>query len=100
YDPELRPGVANLAELLGALTGRTPQGALVGLRGAAALKAALTEALVETLGPIRARYLALMDDPAELDRRLATGAEVARGLAAPTLADARDAIGLPATAAG
>ena len=100
YDPELRPGVANLAELLGALTGRTPQAALVGLRGAGALKAALTEALVETLRPIRARYLALVDDPAELDRRLASGAEVARGLAAPTLAAARDAIGLPATAAG
>src|SRR4051794_14829177 len=94
YDPQLRPGVANLAELLGALTGRTPEAALAGLRGAGALKAALTEALVETLGPIRARYLALVDDPAELDRRLTAGATTAAALAAPTLADAREAMGL------
>jgi tryptophanyl-tRNA synthetase len=95
YDPDLRPGVANLAELLGALTDRTPEAALAGLRGAGALKAALTEALVETLRPVRARYLALVDDPAELDRRLAVGASTAAALAAPTLADAREAIGLP-----
>jgi tryptophanyl-tRNA synthetase len=95
YDPELRPGVANLAELLGALTDRTPQAALVGLRGAGALKAALTEALVETLRPVRSRYAELTADPAELDRRLAAGAAAADELAAPTLADAREAMGLP-----
>ena len=101
YDPELRPGVANLAELLGALTGRTPQAALAGLHGAGALKAALTEALVETLRPIRERYLSLAADPGELDRRLATGASTAAALAAPTLAAAREAIGLlPPQAAG
>jgi tryptophanyl-tRNA synthetase len=94
YDPELRPGVANLAELLGALTGRTPSAALAGLRGAGALKAAVTEALVETLRPIRARYLELAADPAELDRRLAAGAAEAAALAAPTLAAARAAMGL------
>jgi tryptophanyl-tRNA synthetase len=95
YDPELRPGVANLAELLGALTDRTPQAALVGLRGAGALKAALTEALIETLRPIRSRYAELTADPAELDRRLAAGTAAAAELAAPTLADAREAMGLP-----
>jgi tryptophanyl-tRNA synthetase len=95
YDPDLRPGVANLAELLGALTNRTPQAALAGLRGAGALKTALTEALVETLRPIRSRYLALVDDPAELDRRLAAGASRAAALATPTLAAAREAVGLP-----
>ncbi len=94
YDPELRPGVANLAELLGALTGRTPEAALTGLRGSGALKAAVTDALVETLRPIRARYAELAADPAELDRRLATGAATAAELAAPTLAAARTAVGL------
>jgi tryptophanyl-tRNA synthetase len=94
YDPELRPGVANLAELLGALTGRPPEAALTGLRGSGALKAAVTDALVETLRPIRARYAELADDPAELDRRLAAGAATAAHLAAPTLAAARTAVGL------
>ena len=94
YDPELRPGVANLAELLAALTGRTPPAALAGLRGAGALKAAVTEALVETLRPVRAGTPELARDPAKLDRRLASGAAAAASLAAPTLAAARAAIGL------
>ena len=64
YDPELRPGVANLADLLGALTGRSPAVALAGLRGAGALKAAVTEALVETLRPVRERYAGIVADPA------------------------------------
>jgi tryptophanyl-tRNA synthetase len=94
YDPELRPGVANLADLLGALTGRPPAVALQGLRGAGALKAAVTEALVETLRPVRERYAAIAADRAELDRRLGAGAEAAAELAAPTLAAARTAVGL------
>ena len=83
YDPELRPGVANLAELLAALTGRTPPAALAGLRGAGALKAAVTEALVETLRPVRVRYAELTRDPAEVDRRLASDAATAAALATP-----------------
>jgi tryptophanyl-tRNA synthetase len=94
YDPELRPGVANLAELLAALTDRTPVAALAGLRGAGALKASVTEAIVMTLRPIRARYAELVADPAELDSRLRDGASVAARLAAPTLASTRAAVGL------
>ena len=49
--------------------------------------------------PFRDRTLALLDDPAELDRILAAGAERARAVAAPTLAEAYDRIGfLPAGA--
>jgi tryptophanyl-tRNA synthetase len=94
YDPELRPGVANLAEILGSLTGRTPQAALVGLHGAGALKAAVTEALVETLQPVRARHAELVADPALLDDLLARGAEAAAAHAAPTMSAARHALGL------
>src|SRR6476469_4773653 len=56
FDPAGRPGVANLAILLGALTGTTPELALNGLAGASALKSAVTEAVVGTLEPIRKRY--------------------------------------------
>ena len=94
YDPELRPGVANLADLLGALIGRPAAAALTGLRGAGALKAAVTEALVETLRPVRERYAEITADPSVLDRRLAEGAVTAAELAAPTLAAARAAVGL------
>ena len=94
YDPDLRPGVANLADLLGALTGRTPQAALAGLHGGAALKAAVTEALVETLRPVQARYAELTTDPATLDAVLAAGTARATARGAPTLAAAKAAIGL------
>ncbi len=94
YDPDLRPGIANLAELLGALTGRTPAAALRGLHGAGSLKAEVTQALIETLRPIQDRYREITADPATLDDLLADGARVARESAAPTLAAARVALGL------
>lgn len=94
YDPELRPGVSNLAEILGALTDRSPQAALAGLHGSGALKEAVTEALVETLRPLRSRYAELTADPAELDAALARGADEAAAHAAPTVAAARHALGL------
>ncbi|HET9656885.1 MAG TPA: tryptophan--tRNA ligase [Kineosporiaceae bacterium] len=94
YDPDLRPGVANLAEILAALTGRTPQAALSGLHGSGALKAAVTDALVETLRPVRDRYAELIADSAALDAILARGALLAAEHAAPTLTAARHALGL------
>ena len=46
------------------------------------------------LRPFRERTLALLDDPAELDRILADGAERARPVAARTLGDVYDRVGL------
>jgi tryptophanyl-tRNA synthetase len=68
YDPQLRPGVANLAVILGALTGRSPIAALFGLHGSSALKRAVTDALHETLRPIQAHYRDLAADPTMLRR--------------------------------
>ena len=70
YDPQLRPGVANLARILGGLTGRSPVAALIGLRGASELKQAVTAALVDTLRPIQDRYRELTLDPQTLNRLL------------------------------
>ncbi|HEX6918683.1 MAG TPA: tryptophan--tRNA ligase [Actinomycetes bacterium] len=94
YDVDGRPGVANLAVLLAALTGRTPEQALLGLGGAAALKAAVTEAVVATLEPLQRRYRELAADPAELLRLLRRGAASVEGDARATVAAARAAIGL------
>ena len=57
-------------------------------------KAALAEAVVDRLAPIRARYRELMDDPGELDRLLARGAERAAQVATTTMAAVRDRVGL------
>lgn len=49
------------------------------------LKVDLAEAVTERLAPIRTRALELLDDPAELDRILAVGAQKARSVAAPVM---------------
>ena len=46
------------------------------------------------LAPVRERYAELRPDEAELDRILAAGAEKARAVAAPVLADVRDRMGI------
>jgi tryptophanyl-tRNA synthetase len=93
-DPASRPGIANLAVLLAALTGTTPQAALDGLTGAAQLKAAVADAIIDTLTPIQTRYHQLIADPAELNRRLAAGRDLVTPIAAQTVHRAREAIGL------
>jgi tryptophanyl-tRNA synthetase len=54
----------------------------------------LADLLVETLRPIKARLDQFREDPTELDRILALGAEKARAVAQPTLESAYRAMGL------
>ena len=93
FDPENKPGVANLLSILAACTGRTPEGAAEGIRQYGALKDATAEAVIETLHPVRTRYLELADDPAEVTRLLTIGATKARAIAAATLARVYDRVG-------
>ncbi|MGH2778646.1 MAG: tryptophan--tRNA ligase [Actinomycetota bacterium] len=57
-------------------------------------KAALADAVVAKLAPIRHRYEELMNDPGEIDRLLAVGAERAEAVAAETMARVRERVGL------
>jgi tryptophanyl-tRNA synthetase len=94
YDPDEKPGVANLLSLLGAATGRTPDEAAEGYTQYGPLKADTAEAIVELLRPLQARYRELTADPGALSTLLARGAEKAQAMAAPTLARAKDRLGL------
>lgn len=94
YEPETQPGVANLLEILAACTDVTPEQAAAGVPDYATLKGAVTDAVIAELGPVRERTLALLDDPAELDRIRATGAERARERARPRLAAAMRVTGI------
>lgn len=94
YDPAARPGVANLAVLLGALTRTAPEHALAGLAGASALKAAVTDALVATLAPIAARHAELAADPGAVRVILRSGAAAVAPEAAAVVTQAREAMGL------
>jgi tryptophanyl-tRNA synthetase len=57
-------------------------------------KAAVGDAVAEYLAPVRERYAELRADETALERALASGAERARSIAAPVLADVRDAMGV------
>lgn len=93
YDPAARPGVANLAVLLGSLTSRTPVEALVGLHRASALKEAVAGALIETLAPIQKLYAEFIGDRAGLLSLLRAGAAGVAADATKTVASARAAMG-------
>ncbi|GAA1806105.1 tryptophan--tRNA ligase [Luedemannella flava] len=96
YDPDRRPGAANLLEILAALRpGSTPAGLAAGLGSYRHLKDEVTEAVVEALRPLRARYDALIADRGHLDHVRRAGAARARERAARTVARAKDAIGIP-----
>jgi len=95
-DRAAKPGITNLLEILAAASGRGLDEVVAahGAGGYGALKAAVAEAVVERLRPLRARHAELAADPGEVTRVLAAGAERARAVAEPTLVRAREAMGL------
>jgi tryptophanyl-tRNA synthetase len=94
YDRAAKPGLANLLELLAAATDRTPQEVATGYTRYGDLKAAVAEALVELLRPVRERRAALEGDTSYIGEVLAEGAAKAHDVAAGTYAAAADAMGL------
>jgi tryptophanyl-tRNA synthetase len=94
YDPEAKPGLSNLLELLAAATDRRPEEVAAGYERYGDLKRDLSEALVELLKPVQARHAELAADPAAVQRILADGAERAHVVAAATYARAAAAMGL------
>lgn len=96
YDPDTRPEVANLLRLTGLCTGRDHRAIAdeIGNGGGGTLKKMLTEALNETLAPVRERRTDLADDPAYLAGVLARGNARANEVADATLGDVRAAMGM------
>jgi tryptophanyl-tRNA synthetase len=94
YDPEHRPGVGNLLELLAAATGGRPEDLAGSYAAYGPLKADVAEALVELLRPIRERRALLAADPGAVSELMAVGAGKAGAVAATTYGRAANAIGL------
>ncbi|MGE5282973.1 MAG: tryptophan--tRNA ligase, partial [Chloroflexota bacterium] len=63
-------------------------------KGYGDFKQAVAEATVEFLAPVRERYAELRPDEAALEAALAAGAEKARAIAAPIVAEVRDRMGI------
>ena len=93
YDREAKPGIANLLDILSAVTGTSPQQLADQYTQYGALKSDCGAAVAAMLTPIQARYTELMNDKAELGRLLRIGAEKAGAVAQATLARAHNAIG-------
>jgi tryptophanyl-tRNA synthetase len=93
-----KPGVTNLIDIFsvagerdGAEIEREFEGS-----GYGDFKKAVADAVVAYLEPVQERYAELRGDEAELDRVLDLGAEKARALASPVLADLRERMGIGA----
>jgi tryptophanyl-tRNA synthetase len=100
FDPEAKPGVSNLLTIYSALTGRSIEdlvGAYAG-KGYGDLKKDLADVLTDWVRPIQERTRAYLDDPAQLDKLLAIGAEKARTVASQTLKTVYDRVGFLAPA--
>ena len=95
-----KPGISNLIDVLAVARGVEPAAVEAEFEGAGYgdFKKAVGEAVVELLAPVRERYAELRPDEAALEQALAAGAEKARALAAPTVAEVRERMGIgPAT---
>jgi tryptophanyl-tRNA synthetase len=93
-----KAGITNLVEILSVVRGTSPdevEREFAG-QGYGAFKEAVGEAVVEYLAPVRARYLELRRDEPALEATLRDGAERARAIAAVTLAEVREAMGVGA----
>ncbi|GGN16369.1 tryptophan--tRNA ligase [Actinoplanes lobatus] len=95
YDEVNKPGISNLLTIYAALTSRAIDELLEAYegRGYGDLKKDLAEVLVEFVKPIQERTRLYLDDPAQLDKVLAIGAEKARAVSAATLATAYRNVG-------
>ncbi|KAJ3089001.1 Tryptophan--tRNA ligase, mitochondrial [Physocladia obscura] len=104
YEPDLRPGVANLLRIHAAVTAlsdpasneATPEGcaAVFAEYDNVKFKRAVGERIVQGLSGIREKMESLAKDPAYLDNVLASGEIRAREVAELTMVDVRKVIGI------
>ncbi|MET7425617.1 tryptophan--tRNA ligase [Dactylosporangium sp. NPDC005555] len=101
FDQAAKPGISNLLTIYSALTGRSIEDLVAAYdgKGYGDLKKDLAEVVVEFLRPIQQRTNTYLEDPAQLDKLLAIGADKARTVAAATLSTVYDRIGFLAPGA-
>ena len=91
-----KEGITNLIEMMAVARGAAPEEVereFAG-QGYGVFKEAVGEALVELLTPARERYRELRPDEAGLEETLRQGADRAREMAVPMMADVRAAMGV------
>jgi tryptophanyl-tRNA synthetase len=91
-----KPGISNLIEIMSVARDVAPEEIEREFdgQGYGVFKKAVGESVVEVLAPVRERYAELRPDEAGIERTLAEGAERARELAKPVMAEVRAAMGI------
>jgi tryptophanyl-tRNA synthetase len=91
-----KEGIANLIEILAVVRGSSPEDVEREFEGSGYgdFKVAVADAVADFLAPVRERYTGLRADEAGLEATLASGAEKARAICAPIVAEVRDAVGV------
>jgi tryptophanyl-tRNA synthetase len=93
---EDKPGISNLIEILAVVRDTTPaeiERAFAG-SGYGDFKTVVGEEVAAWLAPTRERYAEIKDDTAYIEGVLEVGAEKARAIAGPVVADVREAMGV------
>jgi tryptophanyl-tRNA synthetase len=93
-----KPGISNLIDILAVIRGAAPEQIEAEFDGSGYgdFKSAVADEVVDYLAPVRERYEEIRADEAELERVFAAGAAKARPIAAETVADVREAMGVGA----
>jgi len=94
FDPKKKPGLSNLLEIFSSFDGGTPQEVATRYERYGDLKKDLAELVIESLAPIKARYLGLRAEPAQLEQVIAHGTKKATATAEPVYQRAAAAMGL------
>jgi tryptophanyl-tRNA synthetase len=91
-----KPGISNLIEILAVVRGDAPEAVERDFAGSGygAFKVAVGEEVADWLAPVRAEYLELREDTERLEEILEAGAEKAKAIAAGTVADVRERMGV------
>jgi tryptophanyl-tRNA synthetase len=91
-----KPGISNLIEIMAVARGITPEEVEREFEGSGYgdFKAAVAEAVIDWLTPVRERYDELRGDDARLESILEAGADKARAIAGPIVAEVREVMGV------
>ncbi len=96
FDKEKKPAVSNLLTIFSVVTNRSIEDLEkdYGTTGYGRFKNDLAEALVAFLEPVQQKYQVIISDKSELEKVLAEGSARAQELAAKTLQDAKNRMGI------
>jgi tryptophanyl-tRNA synthetase len=95
YDPEKKPGLSNLLEIYGALTGKDPRGVAGDFKGRqySDLKRNLAELIAGNFEKFRIKKTALLTKPAKIRKILSMGSKEAMVVADKKMAEVKKKVG-------